>query len=220
MFPFQDIRNEFGQMRQVPWSAAKAQAKLREIRKGVNEELNARDCREAVAVGVGHMVHDGILPNNRPRELPHLQTCEIAAGVNGGGKYVINALAAQIKHSGAEAKDMVGKRWREFCSVAQPDDRIVAVADARAPKEPGVYDAKLHRYVYPKGSKPKVETAGVVDVAEDRKPTRRESFAPSKSKRVDRRTRAYKKSQRVLAAAKESDGGQLPDNDGTADPVS
>ena len=90
-------------------------------------------------------------------------------------------------------------------------------------REPGVYDAKLHRYVYANpADAPKVQSASTVAVAEDRPKTRRDQWMPKaeaepKPKRVDRRTKAYKAKQ--AAAVKESDDGQLPDNDGTADTV-
>ena len=218
MVPFQNIANEFGQMRRVPWAPEKSRAMLKIIRKGVADELNARDCREAVKMGVGNLVK-----HHKGEEFPVLQTADCVRGKEGGGTYFVNPLASQIKHSGAEATDMVGKRWREFCSEPQADD-FTPLEQASTLRERGVYDEKLHRYVYPDGGEPQAEPVGVVAVAEDCKPTRRESFAPTKPARrrrlrdgVDRRTKAYKSQQ---TAAKENGGGQLPDNDGTADAVS
>ena len=125
--------------------------------------------------------------------------------------------------------DLLHRRWATFCSVPQSDDGVVPDVILRPSRETGVYDEKLHRYVYPDGNEPKAEAAGVVAVAEDRKPTRRESFAPSKPPKrvrrprdgVDRRTKAYKESDQAgIDAARETDGGKLPVDNGTADAVS
>ena len=107
-----------------------------------------------------------------------------------------------IKHSGAEATDMVGKRWRKFCSAPQDDSFAVLVPVVGA-RETGVFDAELHRYGYANpDDAPQVETAGVVAVAEDRKPTRREQFLTPAPK-GDKRTKAYRAWKQAKAAATE-----------------
>ncbi len=166
MIPFQMVKNEFGQLRRVPWARDKSRAMLQIIRKAVADELNARDCQQAEAIGVGHMIKNGAL-----------QTCSCERGSNGGGTYIVNPLAAQVKHSGAEATDMVGKRWRAFCSESQADN-FTPLEQPSTLREPGVYDEKLHRYVYPDSNEPQVEVANAaaVDVAEDKPATRKDEW--------------------------------------------
>lgn len=137
MRPFKELRNPVtGIMERIPWSEDRARAKLLEIRQRHKDRLNAEDCDRARAAGIGHLVDE---------KTNMLRTIELIADGDAdgdeavtmalSGKYQVNQMASQIKHSGAELNDAFIPEWRKFCSVPQNDDGVEYPMPPYTPKQ-------------------------------------------------------------------------------------
>lgn len=143
MVPHNVMQTPMGLEQRVPWQHATAQLKLEEIRAEVIEELRAEDRTKARRAGLA-VANDEILSSLK------LETNDD----DGGGKYVINPLAANCVHTGAETTDRLRDRWLEFC--AKPQDESVA-------QKPAVYAKKVKQ-------PETVNSPVVVDTAPPEKP--------------------------------------------------
>jgi hypothetical protein len=123
-FPFKELVNPVtGVMDRIPWHRDRAIAKLQEIRRKHKERLNAEDCERARQAGIGHMIDEklGVLGTI---ELKGAGAAADEEPIARAGNYVVDPLAARLKHDGRALKDAYIPEWQAFCSRPQNDDNV------------------------------------------------------------------------------------------------
>src|SRR3989304_35199 len=87
----------------IPWSADKANVKLRTMRQGPKDRLNAEDCDHAKRSGIEHLIDEstGMLRTLELVETGGNSRDGDEGMVGKNSRYAINPIASQIKHSGA-----------------------------------------------------------------------------------------------------------------------
>lgn len=136
MRPFYEHENEKnGRKERIYWDADRSQEKLMEFVNEAKDFMNARDIERARSAGI-----------ELPEDAKYLPT--IFPDAN--GNYVVNPIAASIKHSGAETTDRWKPRWEAFCCSPQSDEHQTYPKPTYVPKQP------------PRGAVPVQEKTAVV----------------------------------------------------------
>ncbi len=138
MRPFKEVMNPItGCKDRIPWDAAKARAKMLEIRQKHKDRLNAEDCERAKEIGIAKMIDEnhGMLGTIELKLEGAPGTDGDESVIGSGGQYVVNPLAMQIKHSGAALNDAFIPEWEQFCSTPQNDDNVEYPSSVYTPKE-------------------------------------------------------------------------------------